>query len=148
MCDHEKYMRRAIALARETSIEEKAGGPFGCVIVKAGEIIGEGTNKVLADCDPTSHAEMNAIRNACKTLSTHELSGCTVYSTGEPCPMCYAACWWARVDAIYYASTIRDAKDHGDFDDATMYEAMRVSIAERPLKGSELLRNENAWPVE
>ena len=96
MCDHENFMRRAIALARNTSIEEKAGGPFGCVIVKEGEIVGEGANRVLADHDPTCHSEMNAIRSACKTLGTHDLSGCTVYTTGEPCPMCYAACWWAR----------------------------------------------------
>jgi tRNA(Arg) A34 adenosine deaminase TadA len=142
MCDHENFMRRAIALARNTSIEEKAGGPFGCVIVKEGEIVGEGANRVLADHDPTCHSEMNAIRSACKTLGTHDLSGCTVYTTGEPCPMCYAACWWARVDAIYYASTIYDAQEYGGFDDVPMYEAMRVSIAERPLKGSELLRTE------
>ena len=110
--------------------------------MKEGEIVGEGANRVLADHDPTCHSEMNAIRSACKTLGTHDLSGCTVYTTGEPCPMCYAACWWARVDAIYYASTIYDAQEYGGFDDVPMYEAMRVSIAERPLKGSELLRTE------
>lgn len=135
-------MRRAIALAKHTSLVEKAGGPFGCVVVKDGQIVGEGANSVLGDGDPTSHSELNAIRNACKTLGTHDLTGCIVYSTGEPCPMCYAACWWARVDAIYYASTIYDAQKYGGFDDVQMYEAMRVSIAERPLRGSELLRKE------
>ena len=135
-------MRRAIKLARQTSIEEKSGGPFGCVIVKDNEIVGEGANRVLADCDPTCHAEMNAIRNACKQLGTHDLSGCTVYSTGEPCPMCYAGCWWARVDAIYYASTIHDAKEFGGFDDVPMYAAMNDAIEERPLKGITFLREE------
>lgn len=135
-------MRRAIELARQTSIEDKAGGPFGCVIVKDKKIVGEGANRVLVDCDPTCHAEMNAIRNACKQLGTHDLSGCTVYSTGEPCPMCYAACWWARVDAIYYASTIHDAKEFGGFDDVPIYEAMNDAIEERPLKGIAFLREE------
>jgi guanine deaminase len=142
MCDHEKFMRRAIELARQTSIEEKAGGPFGCVIVKDNEIVGEGANRVLADCDPTCHGEMNAIRSACKQLGTHDLTGCTVYSTGEPCPMCYSACWWARVDAIYYASTTQDAQEFGNFDDAPMYAAMNDAIEERPLKGTVYLREE------
>lgn len=135
-------MRRAIELARQTSIEEKAGGPFGCVIVKDGEIVGEGSNSVLADGDPTSHAEMNAIRNACKQLGTHDLSGCVVYTTGEPCPMCYAGCWWARVDSIYYASTIQDAQKYGNFDDAVLFEEVESDIKERKLAGTELLREE------
>ena len=135
-------MRRAIELAKQTALIDKAGGPFGCVIVKDGEIIGEGANRVLADCDPTSHGEINAIRHACAKLGTHNLSGCTVYTTGEPCPMCYAACWWARVSAIYYASTIYDAKEYGGFDDVPMYEAMQITIESRPLNGEELLRDE------
>ena len=135
-------MRRAIELARQTSIVEKAGGPFGCVVVKDGEIIGEGANTVLADGDPTCHGEMNAIRHACTVLGTHDLSGCTVYTTGEPCPMCYAACYWAKVEAIYYASTIQDAKEFGDFDDAPIVESMKVPIQERKLSGVELLRDE------
>jgi guanine deaminase len=142
MCDNEKYMRRAIDIARQTSLEEKAGGPFGCVIVKDGQIIGEGANRVLAEHDPTSHAEVNAIKSACTKLNSHDLSGCTLYATGEPCPMCYAACCWARVDAIYFASTIHDAKEFGDFDDVPIYEAMRLDIAQRPIKGIELLRDE------
>ena len=142
MCGYEQFMRRAIELARQTSIDDKAGGPFGCVIVKDGEIIGEGANRVIADCDPTSHGEMNAIRAASKTLGTHDLSGCTVFTSGEPCPMCYAACSWARVDAIYFASTIRDATEFGDFDDEAMSKSIQVPIQERDLAGSELLRNE------
>jgi guanine deaminase len=142
MCDNEKYMQRAIELARQTSLEDKAGGPFGCVIVKDGEIVGEGANSVLVDGDPTCHAEMNAIRSACKLLGTHDLSGCVVYSTGEPCPMCYGASWWARVDAIFYASTIQDAKEFGNFDDAVLLKELKSHIQGRKLEGSELLREE------
>ena len=135
-------MRRAIELARLTSIEKRAGGPFGCVIVKDGEIIGEGANSVIADVDPTCHAEMNAIRNACKQQGTHNLSGCTVYTTGEPCPMCYAACWWARVDNIYYASTIQDAEEFGNFDDSLLFGAVQLGIQDREISGVELLRED------
>ena len=110
--------------------------------MKDGEIVGEGSNSVLADGDPTSHAEMNAIRNACKQLGTHDLSGCVVYTTGEPCPMCYAGCWWARVDSIYYASTIQDAQKYGNFDDAVLFEEVESDIKERKLAGTELLREE------
>ena len=135
-------MRRAIALARNTSIEEKAGGPFGCVIVKEGEIVGEGANRVLADHDPTCHSEMNAIRSACKTLGTHDLSGCTVYTTGEPCPMCYAAAWWARIETVYYASTMQDCKTFGKFDDSQIFEALQQPNEDRSLPCVELLRDE------
>ena len=135
-------MRRAIELARQTSIVEKAGGPFGCVVVKDGEIIGEGANTVLADGDPTCHGEMNAIRHACTVLGTHDLSGCTVYTTGEPCPMCYAACLWARIDKMYYASTVDDAETFGNFDDAPIYEAMKTDSKDRKISGIEILREE------
>jgi tRNA(Arg) A34 adenosine deaminase TadA len=135
-------MRRAIELARQTSIVEKAGGPFGCVVVKDGEIIGEGANTVLADGDPTCHGEMNAIRHACTVLGTHDLSGCTVYTTGEPCPMCYAACLWARIDKMYYASTVDDAGTFGNFDDAQIYEAMKTDSKDRKISGIEILREE------
>jgi guanine deaminase len=135
-------MLRAIELARQTSLIDKAGGPFGCVIAKDGEIIAEGANTVLADNDPTSHGEMNAIRNACKELGTHDLSGCTLYTTSEPCPMCYGAIWWARVQKIYYASTIQDAKEFGNFDDLTLSEAIKNTINERPITSEEILRSE------
>ena len=135
-------MRRAIELARQTSIVEKAGGPFGCVVVKDGEIIGEGANTVLADGDPTCHGEMNAIRHACTVLGTHDLSGCTVYTTGEPCPMCYAACLWARIDKMYYASTADDAETFGNFDDAPIYEEMKTDSKDRKISGIEILREE------
>jgi tRNA(Arg) A34 adenosine deaminase TadA len=142
MCTHEQFMLRAIELARKTSIEDKAGGPFACVIVKDGEIVGEGANRVILDCDPTSHGEMNAIQSACKKLGTHDLSGCTVYTTGEPCPMCYAACWWARVEAIFYASTIHDAQEFGNFDDVALFKELNSDIGKRKPQGRELLRAE------
>jgi tRNA(Arg) A34 adenosine deaminase TadA len=142
MYNHEQFMRRAIELARQSSIIEKAGGPFGCVIVKNGKVVGEGANRVIAEGDPTSHAEINAIKAACKKLGTYELSDCTVYTTGEPCPMCYGACCWARVDAIYYASTTQDAYSFGGFDDASMYDALNIPIEQRTLTGTELLRDE------
>jgi guanine deaminase len=136
------FMHRAIELAKQTSLVDKAGGPFGCVIVKEGEIVGEGANRVLADCDCTSHAEMNAIRSACKNLETHDLSGCVMYTTGEPCPMCYGACYWSGVEAIYYASTVHDAKKFGNFDDASIFEEMKLDVSKRELYGTELLRDE------
>ena len=135
-------MFRAIELARQTSLIDKAGGPFGSVIVKDGEIIAEGANTVLADNDPTCHGEMNAIRNACKELGTHDLSGCTLYTTSEPCPMCYGAIWWARIEKIYYASTTRDAKEFGNFDDLALSEAIKSAINERPIMSEEILRSE------
>ena len=135
-------MLRAIELARQTSLIDKAGGPFGCVIAKDGEIIAEGANTVLADNDPTSHGEMNAIRHACKELGTHDLSGCTLYTTSEPCPMCYGAIWWARVQKIYYASPIHDAKEFGNFDDLALSEAIKSAINERPITSEEILRSE------
>jgi guanine deaminase len=135
-------MRRAIELARNTSIVARAGGPFGCVIVKNDEIVGEGANTVLADCDSTCHAEMNAIRSACKKLGTHDLAGCVVYTTGEPCPMCYAACMWAKVSEMYYASTIHDAHIFGDFDDVPLYERIKTPLSTCQNHGTELLRKE------
>ena len=142
MCDHEQFMKRAIELARQTSLIDGAGGPFGCVIVKDGEIIAEGANRVLADHDPTSHGEMNAIREACKKLGTHDLSGCVLYTSGEPCPMCYAACHWAHIDAMYYASTQQDALEFGNFDDKAICESLRLPIKDRSIPANELMREE------
>lgn len=118
--DHETCMARAIELARVTAIDDRAGGPFGCVIVRDGEIIAEGANRVLAEGDPTWHAEIAAIRAASATLGTHDLRGCMAYASGEPCAMCAAALHWARIDRVYYASSVEDAADHGGFDDATL----------------------------
>ena len=149
MRSHEDYMRRAIELAKETALVEKAGGPFGCVIVKDDEIIAEGANRVIADGDATSHGEMNAIRAACKKLGTHDLSGCTLYTSGEPCPMCYAACCWAHIDEIYFASTCADASEFGHFDDSKIAVALKQATNERELHAKELLREEmlELWKV-
>jgi len=142
MTDHRKYMQRAISLAYDTAIIKRDGGPFGCVIVREGKIVAEGVNRVLAEKDPTCHGEVAAIRAACKALDTHDLSGCTLYTSCEPCPMCYAASWWARIDTIYYAATIQDARDYGDFDDVPIYEAVQLPGADRALPALEFDRDE------
>jgi tRNA(Arg) A34 adenosine deaminase TadA len=140
--NHARFMRMAIAMARQSAIVDRTGSPFGCVIIREGEIVGAGVNRVPTDNDPTAHAEVVAIREACRNLGTYVLDGCTMYATGEPCPMCYAAAWWARVEAIYYASTIRDALDYGDFDDMGIYHAVSLSGPDRALPARELLRDE------
>ena len=140
--DDERFMRRAIELARKVAIEDRTAGPFGCVVVKDGEVVAEGVNRVLSDGDPTAHGEMVALREACRVLGTHDLSGCIVYSSSEPCPMCYAACWWARVDAVRYASTIDDAHGYGGFDDRPILDALAHPPAERPLRATECCRDE------
>jgi len=139
--DH-RYMQRAITLAREVALERSQAGPFGCVIVKNGEIVAEGVNRVLLDGDPTAHGEMVALRAACRALDTHELRGCTVYTSSEPCPMCYAACWWARVDAIFCASTIDDAHGYGGFDDRPILDALQLPAAARPIPVKQLCHEE------
>ena len=105
--EREKFMREAIRLARESV--ETGGGPFGAVIVRDGAIIGRGQNRVVPDKDPTAHAEMLAIRQACRALDTYDLSDCEIYASCEPCPMCLSAIYWARLDRLYYANTRRDA---------------------------------------
>ena len=137
-----RFMKRAIELGREVSLERGQAGPFGCVVVKDGEIVAEGVNRVLVDDDPTAHGEMVAIRAACRALGTHQLEGCTVYTSSEPCPMCYAACWWARVDAIFHASTIDDAHGYGGFDDRPILDALRLPLEERPLPVTQLCHEE------
>jgi guanine deaminase len=140
--DHVPFMRQAIALARQSALVDRTGSPFGCVIVRDGEIVGEGVNQVPTWNDPTAHAEVVAIRGACEALGTYVLAGCTAYTTGEPCPMCYAAAWWARLDAVYYASTIRDALEYGAFDDESIYEAITLPGPDRTVPAREMLRDE------
>lgn len=117
-----KFMKIAIEEANK-SIKAKEGGPFGAVIVKNGEIIAQGHNQVIGTHDPTAHAEIQVIREAAKKLDDFDLSGCEIYTTGEPCPMCYSAIHWARIDKIYYGCTREDAADIG-FDDALLYDVM------------------------
>ena len=105
--DHSRFMQMAIEEAR-AGIRAGHGGPFGSVIVRDGKVVGRGHNMVIADTDSTAHGEITAIRNAEKALGTHDLSGCVIYTTGEPCPMCLAACLWANLSRVYYGCTIAD----------------------------------------
>jgi tRNA(Arg) A34 adenosine deaminase TadA len=122
----ERFMEAAIRLS-EASIGSGEGGPFGCVIVKDGKIIAEGGNSVIMGNDPTAHAEINAIRKACIVLNSAELTGCDLYTSCEPCPMCLGAIYWARLDRVFYANTRKDAAAIG-FDDAFIYD----EIQQRP----------------
>ena len=112
----EEYMRIAIEEAEE-NLKSKDGGPFGACVVKDGKIVGRGRNKVLKSHDPTSHAEVNAIRDASKNLGTHDLSGCEIYTSSYPCPMCLGAIIWANINKVYYANTKEDAENIGFRDD-------------------------------
>ncbi len=135
-----KFMRRAIAKAEE-GMNKNAGGPFGCVIVKDDEIIAEAHNCVTSANDPTAHAEIVAIRKACERLNTFQLDDCTVYTSCEPCPMCFGAIYWARPKQVYYALTKQDAASI-DFDDQFIYDELEKKVADRDLEFTGLLRNE------
>ena len=127
----EKFMDEAVRVSRKY-MEQGEGGPFGCVVVKDGKIGGVGWNNVLASGDPTAHAEVNAIRDACRNLNTHQLDGCELYTTCEPCPMCLGAIYWARPNRVYYANTREDAAAIG-FDDAFIYEEINQRIDKRKI---------------
>ncbi len=135
-----KFMSRAIELAKN-GVETNAGGPFGCVIAKDGEIIGEGNNRVTSTNDPTAHAEVVAIRNACNKLSSFQLDGCTIYTSCEPCPMCLGAIYWARPERVFYACTRTDAAKIG-FDDDFIYEELEKDNGDRKLELTNLMRDE------
>jgi guanine deaminase len=137
-----EFLRRAVALATENVVTGR-GGPFGAVIVRDGKIIGEGANSVTSTNDPTAHGEVNAIRAACSALGTFTLAGCELYTSCEPCPMCLASSYWARLDAIYYGCSAADAARAG-FDDAFLYGEMTKPVAERALPSTQLLADE-AW---
>lgn len=132
-------MRRAIELSIKNV--ENNGGPFGAVIVKDSVIIAEGTNRVTADNDPTAHAEVKVIREASEKLATFDLSGCEIYTSCEPCPMCLGAIYWARLDKIYYGNNKHDAKQIG-FDDSFIYDEIALDPAERKLKSEQQLADE------
>jgi tRNA(Arg) A34 adenosine deaminase TadA len=137
---HEDFMRRAIALSFE-QMQAGNGGPFGAVIVRDGRIIAEGHNQVTSANDPTAHAEVVAIRRACAALGRFDLRGATIYTSCEPCPMCLAAIYWARLDGIYYANDREQAAAIG-FDDAFLYREVMRPIAERSIPMSRLLGEE------
>ena len=147
MTDKSKFMLRAIELSIQSA--KSQGGPFGAVVVKNDEIISEGNNQVTANNDPTAHAEIVAIRNACKKLNNFLLKGCELYTSCEPCPMCLSAIYWSHIDKIFYANTRMDAKNI-DFDDSLIYSEVRKEINERKIKMSQMNRDEaleafNIW---
>lgn len=133
------FMREAIRLANESV--QNGGGPFGAVIVKDGVIIAGSSNSVTLDNDPTAHAEVNAIRKACQKLGTYDLSGCVVYTSCEPCPMCLGAIYWAHLDGVYYGSTKKDAADI-DFDDEFIYLELDKPLSKRSMPFIPMLRKE------
>ena len=134
------FMQQAIRLATE-NVTSGNGGPFGCVIVRNGEVVATGTNQVTRDNDPTAHAEVVAIRAACSKLGSFQLAECEVYTSCEPCPMCLAALYWSRCSAIYYGNSAADAASIG-FDDAYLYDELRRPIAERSIPTRRLLAGE------
>lgn len=136
----EDFMRRAIQLSEEMMLENN-GGPFGAVIVKDGEIIAEGYNQVTSTNDPTAHAEIVAIRNACEAVNSFRLEGTAIYCSCEPCPMCLSAIYWARIHKIYYANTRQDAHQIG-FDDDHIFEEMVRDVRERAIPAVRLLPEE------
>jgi guanine deaminase len=140
--DHATFLRRAIELSARAALEYSTGGVFGAVIVKDGRIVAEGMNRVVASHDPTWHAEMEAIRLASVTLQRFKLDGCTLYTSAEPCPMCMAACYWAGIDQVYYAASVDDAYQYGDFDDRPIYEQLALPKEKRSVKLTQMLRDE------
>lgn len=139
MMTKEELMRKAIELSDENM--RNGGGPFGAVIVKDGKVVATGVNRVTANNDPTAHAEVSAIRNACKELKTFDLDGCEIYTSCEPCPMCLGAIYWAHVGKIYYGNTKADAKDI-DFDDSFIYDELALPYDRRKVPMEQLLRDE------
>lgn len=132
-----EFMKQAIELATE-NVTLGRGGPFGAVVVRDGKVIATGVNRVTATNDPTAHAEVSAIREACRVLGDFALPGCTMYTSCEPCPMCLAAIYWARIDGIFYSATAADAAAAG-FDDAFLYDEMRKRTGERTVPEEQLL---------
>lgn len=131
MKTHKDFLLEAVELSKK-SLTKSDGGPFGCVIVKDGNVIGRGYNQVIANNDPTAHAEVNAIREACAHLNSFQLDDCVIYASSEPCPMCFGAIYWARPKAIYYANTHKQAAEIG-FDDHFIVEEMQLDPANRSI---------------
>lgn len=136
--NHARHLRRALELAREYSTDG-VHGPFGAVVVRDDEVVGEGWNRVVAGNDPTAHAEVVALREAARRLGTHDLSGCVLYASCEPCPMCLAATYWARIGEVHFAASSSDAAEIG-FDDARLYEELAQPWAARSIRAHQALR--------
>ena len=146
--EDKKFMLRAIELAK-LGMDANAGGPFGAVVVKNGVIIGEGYNNVTSNNDPTAHAEVTAIRNACKKLGTFQLEDCIIYTSCEPCPMCLGAIYWARPKKVFFGCNREDAADIG-FDDQFIYDELEKEFEQRQIKLIRLMREDalsafNQW---
>jgi len=139
MSQEELFMKEAVEMARESV--QNGGGPFGAVIVKNGEIVAKASNCVTKDNDPTAHAEVSVIRLASKKLNTFNLSGCEIYTSCEPCPMCFGAVYWARLDKLYYAATKTDAQNIG-FDDSFIYKEINLAHDLRKIPNIQILREE------
>lgn len=140
------FMMHAIALAR-TGMNRGDGGPFGAVVVRDGQIIGEGWNRVIANNDPTAHGEVTAIRDACQKIGNFDLTGCEIHTTGEPCPMCLGAIHWARIGRIYYGFRIEDAARAG-FDDLEFYDSFARPAGNSPIPASSLLPEASAALID
>lgn len=143
---HDFYLRRAIQLAHE-NVQTSAGGPFGAVIVHRGKIISEGANHVTTWKDPTAHAEIVAIREACRELDRFDLKGCTLYASCEPCPMCLGAIYWSRCDALFFAAERQDAANAG-FDDSFIYQQIPLPATARAIPTRPMLREEGLEPFQ
>ena len=137
---HEKFMRIAIELS-EYNVKQGTGGPFGAVIVKDGMIVARSANRVVPTNDPTAHAEVSVIRLACQELGTYDLTGCEIYTSCEPCPMCLEAIYWARIDKVYYANTKADAAAIG-FDDHFIYDELEKPMEKRQMPFVQMMHNE------
>jgi tRNA(Arg) A34 adenosine deaminase TadA len=142
MQDKIKYMKLALELASE-NLKLQNGGPFGALVVKDGKIIGKGNNQVVSHKDPTAHAEIIAIRQACEYLNDHQLEGCEIYTSCEPCPMCLGAIYWARPKKIYFAASRHDAEKAG-FDDSHIYRELELPTIERSIPTEQILHKEAA----
>ncbi|MBN1630177.1 MAG: nucleoside deaminase [Thermoleophilia bacterium] len=138
----ERFMRRAIDLGRRGA-EQGDGGPFGTVIVKDGEIVGEGWNRVIAGNDPTAHGEIEAIRDACRRTGSFDLEGCDLYTSGEPCSMCLSAIYWARIERVFYGFGIQAAAEAG-FDDRFIFEQLDLPREKREIPATQVLGDEAA----
>ena len=140
MENHKKFMRAAIKLA-EKGVDSNSGGPFGAVVVKDNVIIGEGFNSVTSANDPTAHAEIIAIREACKKLKSFQLNDCVIYTSCEPCPMCLGAIYWARPKKVFFAGNREDAAEF-NFDDQFIYDELSIKMEDRSIKFETLIRDE------
>jgi len=140
MQQQNKFMQEAIDLAKQ-NLKLKNGGPFGAVVVRDGKIIGRGVNSVTSQNDPTAHAEVNAIREACAVINSFQLDDCEIYSSCEPCPMCLGAIYWARPKKFYYAATREDAAKAG-FDDSEIYREIQLPIQSRKIPSEQLMESE------